>query len=323
MNPMLADDWNEAKLQKHFNAGGEVGVQPKIDGVRGLSTGGAFTGRSLKAHENRYTTAFFSRPEYADLDGELAAEHECNPDLCRITSSACSTHEGQPYMLWHVFDYLPAGTALLDADYKTRYAALKFHVAQLQARSLAMNLRVVPMHVVKSMEELLHWDNLWLSMGYEGTIVRGLDKKHKQGRSSPTQLGLLRIKRFIDFECVVTKIVEGEQNDNEAQVNELGNTFRSTHQENMVPNGMVGSMDGYVLKDVLDPNTKKLLLFKGQIVTVSPGRMTHDMRKHYFANPHELLNHIVKSQFFPKGLKDKPRFPTYQSHRAHADISEG
>lgn len=166
LKPHLALNYVEDKLKF------PLGAQPKIDGVRGLNMDGTLTGRSLKMHRNLYTTAFFSKPEYTGFDGELAAAHETDPKLCRLTSSAASTKDGTPFMLWHVFDYLVEHTIKL--AYKDRYVALQCHLHELQAKGLCGHLRVVPMQICKNLEELLYWDTLWLEQGYEGTIIRGL-----------------------------------------------------------------------------------------------------------------------------------------------------
>ena len=88
----------------------------------------------------------------------------------------------------------------------------------------------------------------------------------------------------------------------------------------MLPNGQVGSLRGTLLADIYDPITKVKLLEKGQEITISPGNMSHDMRKHYWLRPEELLQHVVKFKFFPKGLKDKPRFPTFVCIRSKEDM---
>ena len=96
---MLAEDFDESKLIFPLIA------QPKIDGVRGLNMLGTLTGRSLKTHKNVYTTKFYSQSCLIGFDGELAANSETHPDLCRITSSALSTIAGEPFTLWWLFDY--------------------------------------------------------------------------------------------------------------------------------------------------------------------------------------------------------------------------
>lgn len=312
MKPMLASDWDEDKVEFPCI------LQPKIDGVRSLNTTGVLSGRSLKQHANTYTTAFFSRPEYQWIDGEMAAQHECHPELCRLTSSALSTIEGQPFILWWAFDYLHPEA--INRPYIQRLTMLHLHVESLHRQGLAQHLRAIPYVIVNDMEELLQWDNHWLEMGYEGSIKRAINGKHKQGRSTVREGGLLRIKRFLDFEFVVTRVTEGQRNMNPAEINELGNTFRSTHQENMVPNGMVGNLIGNLLADVVDPQTGKVLHHKDEEVTVSAGCMPHDERALNFREQHRILGRIGKGKLFPKGVKDKPRFATFQSWRSPEDM---
>jgi DNA ligase-1 len=308
---MLAEDLEEDKLRF------PLGMQPKIDGVRGWYPDNKLLARSNKEFGNRYTQRFFSDPIYRYIDGEFAAERETHPDLCRITSSATRTFDGEPWLMWHAFDYLHPDVVGL--EYEQRHALLVKHVDQLWQRG-EEHLRVVPMVIVHNLEQYLAQKEIWLKMGYEGVIVRDLKGKYKFGRSTVKQMGLLRGKDFIDFEFVATRITEGRENLNEATINERGRTERSTHQENMVPNGMVGNIIGNVCKDVKDPQTKKVLLTKGQEVTVSPGEMDHDMRRHYFLNQHLIIGQINKAKFFPKGHKDKPRFPIWQSLRSAEDM---
>lgn len=314
VKPMLASDYEEAKIRF------PVIAQPKIDGVRALNMEGMLTGRSLKQHANRYVTSFFSHADMIGFDGEMAAEHECHPDLCRLTTSALSRIDGQPFVLWWVFDYVTEQTK--DLSYSERHAALTAKVREFHRAGAGIHpsqyLRVVPSVLVHNMGELLAFDHRCLDMGYEGTIIRDPNGKHKQGRSTVREGGLLRIKRFIDAEIVVTEILEGEVNGNEAQVNELGLQFRSSHQDNMVPNGMVGAMMGRLLADVVSNGT---VLFKaGEIVKVGAGKMPHDDRLKFFQNPSLIIGKLAKFKMFPNGVYNKPRFPTFQSLRSDSDV---
>lgn len=315
MKPMLASDYAEDKIRF------PVIAQPKIDGVRALNMTGTLTGRSLKKHANRHVTGYFSHSSLAGFDGEMAAEQECHPDLCRLTTSALSTIDGAPWIMWHVFDYVTPETKSL--PYEQRLVAMASRVAALKAdpqlHELACHLQLIPSVMCASLKQLLEVDAVWLDMGYEGTILRDPQGLHKQGRSTVKEGGLLRIKRFIDFEVEVTEILEGVTNTNEAQTNELGLQFRSTHQENMVPNGMVGAMMGRVIKDILD--SKGAVLFaEGSIVKIGAGSMTHEDRVRFFKEPALLIGQIAKAKMFPKGVKDKPRFPTFQSIRSKTDL---
>ncbi len=312
MKPMLASDCVEAKLV--FPLIGE----PKIDGVRGLNMTGRLTGRSLKPFKNLHVTALFSHSALTGLDGEFAAERETHPDLCRLTSSALGTIKGEPWVMWWLFDYITP--ELIDAPYHYRLQRLEQRHRELavEVPHIWPHLRVIPWRLITSAENLLEIDTGHLVAGFEGTITRSIHGLHKQGRSTPREGGLGRIKRFVDFEFTVDEVIEGEENQNEAQINELGNTFRSSHQENKVANGMIGAMVGRTLDVVMDGD--KVLFDKGQQVRVGAGCLSHDERRYYFAHQAEFKALVHKAKFFPKGIKDKPRFPTWQSFRNREDM---
>lgn len=313
MKPMLAETWDEAR--QRF----PVYAQPKIDGVRALNITGKLTGRSLKTFKNEHVTKLLSHSALYGFDGELAAEAETHPELCRLTSSALGTIKGQPFVLWHLFDYVTPETREL--PYHKRLAALRDRVEVLRTEQpeLAKHLRVIKSCECTHAAALAHFESQWLEQGYEGVILRDPYGLHKDGRVTVREGTFLRIKRFVDFEFVVEEIIEGDENQNEAQTNELGQTFRTSHQANKVPNGMVGSMVGRVLEDVVSDG--EVLFPKGSKVTVGAGRLTHDQRREFFQRPALLMAMVSKAKFFPKGIKDKPRFPTWQSFREAEDRS--
>lgn len=278
-------------------------VQPKVDGVRGLVVGGKLVGRSLKKPANRKVVQRLSHPLLNHLDGELwVGSAPYNDDLCRNTTSAINRIGGNPPVRFLVFDYF--APKVKDLPYQERLQALVAHVATLPPH---FNVQAMPTWMVHNMDHLLDADSELRAKGYEGTIVRDPAQPYKFGRSTAREGGLLRIKKFAEGEAVVLEIVEGQHNQNEAKVNELGHTERSSHQANMVPNGMVGSL---VCKCIATAAT----------ITVSPGKMTHEERMYYFENPDQLVGTTIKYKFFPRGQKDKPRFPTFQSIRAESDI---
>jgi len=293
MKPMLAHDYDESKVVFPCI------IQPKIDGVRGLNMTGAFTGRSLKPPKNRWTVSLFSQPDLIGCDGELAAGPDNHPSLCRMTSSAVGTIEGEPAVVWHLFDLVRPDTAHL--PYLDRYKMLCEHIAAVKDKNWVLSHRVtiVPMIICEDLARLRRQDELWLAHGYEGTIIRGVRNAHKQGRSTIREGGLLRIKHFVEAEARVLSLIEGNRNDNEAQINELGLTFRTSHQDNMEPNGMIGSM---TCEDVAT----------GKHITVSAGCLDAEQRRHYFENPFLILDRKIIYKHFPKGVKDKPRFPTFK-----------
>ena len=307
MKPNLAADFDEKVL---LSTKGPFVVTPKIDGVRGLHTEGLFTGRSLKKHKNRNVTKIFSAPEYAWMDGECTITELglCHPRLCNLTSSAMRKEDRITDITWNVFDLLTLEA--LKRGYADRIQMVWDHLAKQHSLGLCEKAMPIEFHIVKTGEEVLEWDAKFLDLGYEGTVYRLASSLHKQGRSSLKQGGLIRIKRFVEEEVMVTGFTEGDKNENEKQTNELGNSFRTSHKDNKVPNGMIGNILGYFIKD-------------GREVTAGAGCMTHEERKYYFDHPEQLVGQIIKVKHFPKGVKDKARFPTFQSFRDDSDMSEG
>ncbi len=280
-------------------------VMPKIDGVRGLNHEGQLYGRSMKRFDNVFTTAYYSKPMYSGFEGEFAAGDETDTDLCRKTTSALTTIKGEPVLTWHIFDICTP--TLHNMQYPSRYAMANEYLMISHEQGLLLELKMIPGYVVKNMDELLEWEEIWLEAGYEGMIGRSLDGIYKNGRATAREGAYWRLKRFVQEDAIVLSLEEGQTNGNDAQINELGMTFRSTHQENMIPNGMVGAL---MCKDVKT----------GEIIKVGAGKMKHAERFDYFNNPEKIVNKVITYKKFPKGVKDKPRFPIFVSLRADFDL---
>lgn len=298
MKPALASNYDPSNIQLPTFA------QPKIDGVRGLNLDGNLVGRSLKAFKNKALTAKFSQLKYQGLDGELAFGEETSGSLCRDTTSAVNTITGPADgFVWHVFDYVTEETIKL--PYHERYRLLVKKVEELDEDCI----KLVPYFNLKSSAEVEEYDEENLAEGYEGTILRNPDSLYKEGRPGKKEQQLMRIKRFSDSEALVLAVVEGRTNLNEAVINELGRSERSSHAENQVPNGLVGSL---TCKD----------LESGMTITVSPGEMDHIERKFYFDNPQEIVGKTITYKSFKKGVKTLPRFPTFKNIRSAEDMEQ-
>ena len=302
---------------------------PKIDGVRGLNLDGNITGRSLKAFKNKFVADCFSNEAFLGFDGELVLGDWTSPTLCADTTGFVNRKTAKPGkptaspdFKWYIFDYL--APQAINKPYLERLTIVSDLIEALWAGepNTVPNVFVVPATMVHSLEEFLQLEEHWLDVGFEGAILRDPEGMHKSGRATVKTGAYLRLKRFIDFEGEVVEIIEAMENTNEAKTNELGRTERSTHQENMVPKGMVGMVKKRSLADVLDPLSGKVLIAKDQIVDVGPGKMLHEDRIKFFKQPELLIGQVWKSKFFPKGHKDKPRFPTLVCPRAAEDMSE-
>ncbi len=216
----------------------------------------------------------------------------------------------------HIFDLLDTMCGVIHMPYQQRleHAARRVELCNLPY------LKMVPWELVHTLEELYAFEDRCLDAGFEGVILRDPEGMHKHGRATVTKGAYMRIKRFIDVEGTVEGVVEATENTNEAKINELGRSERSTHQANMVPKGMVGMLKMCLLADVEYRGQK--LFEKGMLVDVGPGVMTHEDRIRFFKDPGYIIGTIGKIKIFPHGTKDKPRFPTWNGPRAAADMSE-
>lgn len=290
--PMLACNADLDKIQY------PVIVQPKIDGVRALVINEQVVGRSLKPFRNKKLQETWGKPEYEGLDGELFVGNILDPDLCRKTTSVVNSFANEADVEFCVFDTINLGLGKTYVD-RFSYLCTKFHDIALTETVFVDNL-----------EDLLAYETHFLTLGFEGIVIRQPNSTYKYGRSTMGLQELLKLKRFTDAEAVVVDVLEGHHNQNEAVINNLGLVERSSHKENMIGNSQIGTL---VCKDL---KTRKL-------IHISPGRMTLDERLYYFQNQSDILDKIIKYKCFEKGKKDKPRFPTFQCFRAIEDMGGG
>lgn len=273
-------------------------ASPKLDGIRCTIQDGVVYSRNLKPIPSGYVQGLFGDLPFP-FDGELVYGDPCAPDCFRKTTSAV--------MSQHFPDELdPAGLKLYvfdihsKAEFKDRYQHLygfKDRLGQVE---------VVPHHLIADAEMLTEFESHHTQIGYEGVMVRSLDGPYKQGRSTLNQGYLLKIKQFKDSEAEVLECVEQMHNENEAIIDELGHTKRSHEKAGMVPAGVLGALR---VRDVVT----------GVEFSVGSG-FTGDERVALWAVKETLIGKFITYKYFPVGVKDKPRFPTYKGFRDPIDF---
>lgn len=282
---------------------------PKVDGVRGCFLGSQFTGRSMKPFRNSHIGKKFSDPLLAGFDGELVHGTLTDQDLCRKTTSLVGSY---PFNTqgelpdWYIFDYVTPATAHL--PYQVRWEIAKDTIAVIQQtrRDLAFIKPMPGAVLVNSLEEVETWHQHNVSLGFEGTIIRWLEAPHKNGKCTVRESYYMRIKDFSYEEGIVTGYTEAQVNDNELTYNALGLAERSSHKANKYGKGCIGSLE--ITRD------------SGEVVTVGPGKLTQEERYHYFDNPTKLLGNLATFKFMPYGMKDQPRFATFENFRLLEDL---
>jgi len=276
-------------------------VLPKIDGTRGIHMNGELQARTLKPFRNTEALARFK--ELGDvlhgLDGELTLGDNLKLHrLCNATNSVLNRNPDEATrdaLCWWVFD-----DWALDRGYELRLANASRRVALLNKAGYDF-IRCVGYVRCTSHAEVIAAHAKNMEAGFEGSIVRIPDGLYKYGTTTAKEGLYLRIKDFKDDEAICTGLVEARENQNEAVQNALGHTERSSAQAGMVGKGMVGAI-------LADHSTF------GPI-EIGPGEMTHDERRYYWEHPEELVGKTITFKYFPYGVKDKPRMPTYKTPR--------
>lgn len=261
-----------------------VYATPKLDGVRALTRDTQVVQRSLKPVRNQFIQDELTGTPNG-LDGELTVGlnfHKTSGDIRR--------GEGEPDFKYWVFDYFDE--AAPERPYLERIELLKALTGLSDRIELVLPIRV------DSAEELRKLVSTWVEEGHEGGMVRTADSPYKYGRSTRKQGWLLKIKEFVDEEAEIIGVYELMHNGNEATTNLLGHTERSSHQENLIPSGMLG---GFELRSD-NWGDFRCGSFKG---------VTHEERKEMWENRDKLIGQLAKFKYQPHGSQDKPRIPIF------------
>jgi DNA ligase-1 len=267
--------------------------------------------RSLKPIPNQHVQELFGHLE--GYDGELIVGSPTDKDCFRNTTSGVMSRDGKPDVNYHVFDRHDLTACTWEARY----------------RSVAFHPDIVPVthYLVHDHESIEEYENVYLMQGYEGVMLRDPNGPYKNGRSTAKEGWLLKVKRFEDSEALVLGMEEKLHNGNEATIGELGQTKRTSHQENLVPLDTMGALIVRDLKTGVEFNigtgftdeerswwwdTGGMDVTCDEQVTVQ----NNGSRLLQFAQPYL----IVKYKFFASGSKDKPRFPSYEGIRHKEDM---
>lgn len=290
MKPMLASpaDFDNCTWPKL--------VSPKLDGIRALIIDGVVLSRSLKPIPNEYVQVLFGRHEYNGLDGELIVGPVNAQDVYRVTNSGVMSKNGTPDVSLHVFDDFSAPdrpfTHRLESVHERTYGSFAIEAVPQSHMS-----KVGALDLYKT----------YLDDGFEGIMLRDPAAPYKFGRSTAREGMLLKHKPLVDSEAVVLEVFEQMRNENEATVNELGRTSRSSHQDNKVGKGTTG---GFVARDVHSGIEFNVGIFLGA---------TDADRMAWWAD--KPIGKIFKYTSLSIGVKEKPRHPRWTGWRSPLDMS--
>lgn len=303
MKPMLASPADLNKLRFPLLA------SAKLDGVRCLAINGQPMSRALKVFPNRQLQEMFDVYGLHGFDGELIKGPPNVNDVLPKTISSVMT-EDKPHddpIDYYIFDRWNN----VDVEYWRRVMSIGDELALMNVERYGLDLRLMihPNVVVNNLDELLEVELGFTEQGYEGLMLRDPDGKYKYGRSTANEGTLLKVKRFLDAEAVIYGYEEEMENTNEATKDNLGHTKRSSAKAGKVGKGMLGK---WLVRGIKD--------FDGLEFKVA-GFNDKDAL-HFWENRDSYIGQICTYKYFPHGVKDLPRHPTFKSIRPAIDMSE-
>jgi DNA ligase-1 len=239
------------------------------------------------------------RPAYEGLDGELVVGDPAADDCYRRTCSFVMAEDktDEPWA-FYVFDKHDE-----PGQVEARLAALTATVCDAAVAALPGAITVVATVPAADADELARLEAAYLAEGYEGGIIRTPGSAYKFGRSGKAG-PLLKLKRYIDYEAEVVKVIEELHNGNEARTNELGRTERSGHAANKTGKGTMGAL---VVVALNGPH-------EGVEFKVGTG-FTAEVRAELWEERDFVVGRVAKIKSFPVGTKDRPRHPVWLGWR--------
>lgn len=280
-------------------------VSVKIDGIRAIRLPGkGLVSRHIKPIPNRFIRTVLENIEGIEYcDGEILTYTNGIMDDFNTVQSKVMTASGTPDFKWFIFDHVQNP----DWPYSDRHALLPqggFHE----------KVRVVVQHAVNDQKAIDIIENYALNDGWEGLIARSIDGRYKYGRSTAREGLLLKVVRKQRAEAVIVDAKERMHNENEAQISELGYTFRSSHKDNKVGRGDLGSFelewDG-ICDGVLHPGLSKDVKLP---IRFSCGTgFSDDLRQAYWDRIQLFVEkgQKVVFEFRGVGTENRPRFPAF------------
>lgn len=272
-------------------------ASPKLDGIRAVVLNGQLVSRTLKPIPNDFIRNTLSRPEYEGLDGELIVGSPTDPDIYLKTNSAVMSKDGQPDFTYFVFDKYN-----LTAPFSARLQAITVD------RHPGAPISVLGHVDIFNEKDLISYQEWCLNQGYEGVMLRKPSASYKYGRSTLKEQTLVKVKVFEDGEATIVGMTEEMHNANEATTNALGHTERSSHKENKVGKGRMGTLV------VRDPDN-------GIEFEIGTG-FTAQQRAEFWSQASDVLGRVIKYKFFAHGVKDRPRHPVFIGFRDPIDMGE-
>lgn len=207
LEPMRAHKYEDHIKKIDFSK--RVFSQPKLDGIRSTASASEMISRNGKQFVNvpfirDDLSKLHNRYPNLILDGELY-NHAYKRDFNTLSSmikktkpNASTIEEAEKIVQYHVYDI-----ASSDQLFSERTKILKDLVGELDSKYV----KYVDTYEIFSHGDIEQKSIQYAEEGYEGGMVR-LDGFYEFDRTT----GLLKVKEFVDEECILLDVLEGQGN---------------------------------------------------------------------------------------------------------------
>lgn len=301
--PMKPDNkpWAPEKVAKNLPLLGFT----KIDGIRTVIHDGVAYSNSLKPLPNKMLQAF-AKEHACELQGwdmEIGVGDPTDEFFFKHSHAFAMKADRESDFHLYAFDKWDEP----DLQYLDRINLLE----EIQAQVQVPRLTVLPFEVLSTLEAIdAHFDD-HIERGEEGGIYRRPDAPYKHGRATPNCGGMYKRKSRVDTEVTITEFHEQMENLNPKTTNELGQSQRSSHQDNKSGKGTLGSFTCTGFFEDGRPFTTKVGVFYG---------FTDEDKQKIWDNRERLLSEPMKIKYMGIGSDQAPRTPVALGFRNRIDL---
>ena len=268
----------------------------KLDGIRCVIIDGVAYSRSLKPIRNKYIQSIIGNEKYNGFDGELVVGNIYDKDVFQKTTSGVMSEQGEPNFVFYVFD---------DFTHPTLPYSERADIMRYKVDTVTDHIKFLGQKLVHNIDDISLCLEKEQYLGGEGLILRNPEGVYKFGRSTPKEQLSVKVKFFEQDEFEVVGFEERYTNTNEATINELGYTSRSSHKSNLLPTNTLGS-----------------LVLKYGDTTFKCGTGFDDaLRKEIWNSKEDYLGWLASIRYMSVGSKDLPRVPSFVGWRDKDDMS--
>lgn len=299
---MLADNkpWNPAAVESNLPLMGFI----KLDGIRMLVHDGVGYSRSLKPLPNKclQEKVYKYRAELEGFDGEIIVGDLTDEFCFKNSQRACMKADLEAEHKFYVFDRWNAVGPFSDRLANAKYRLENFPVPFAQ---------VLDFTHLTTMSELDLFKDYNLDQGHEGSIFRRYDAEYKNGRATTKCGGMYKHKSRVDTEVTILEFHEQMENLNPKTTNELGQSQRSSHQDNKVGKNTLGAFTCSGFFEDGRPFTTRVGVFLG---------FTDADKQKIWDNRDKLLSKPMKIKYMGIGSDQSPRTPVALGFRDPIDM---